>query len=66
LLNAPGIRKTALGQDVGWPRDVATFFADPLYDVSHTLLLDRLRIGLQDVIGRSGQDDVDHAAESHD
>jgi len=59
LLNAPGIRKTALGQDVGWRRDVARFFADPLDDVSHALFLDRLRIGLQDVIERSGQDDVD-------
>jgi hypothetical protein len=59
LLNAPGIRKTALGQDVGWQRDVATFFADPLLDVSHTLFLDRPRAGIQDVIGRSGNDDVD-------
>jgi hypothetical protein len=59
LLNAPGIRKTALGQDVGWHRDVATFFADPLFDVSHALLLDRPREGLQEIIGRSGQDDVD-------
>ena len=58
LLNAPGIRKTALGQDVGWKRDVATFFADPLYDVSHALYLDRLRLGLQDVIGRGDQDEV--------
>jgi hypothetical protein len=59
LLNAPGIRKTALGQDVGLRRDVATFFADPLYDVSHGLLLDRPRAGLQELIGRSSQDDVD-------
>ena len=59
LLNAPGIRKTALGQDVGWQRDVATFFADPLFDVSHTLFLDRPRAGIQDVIGRSGDDDID-------
>jgi hypothetical protein len=59
LLNAPGIRKTALGQPVGWKRDVATALANPLYDVSHSLLLDRLRVGLQEVIGRGGQDDVD-------
>jgi hypothetical protein len=64
LLNAPGIRKTALGQDVGWQRDVATFFADPLYDLSHSLLLDRPRDGLQEVIGRSGQDDVDFSLPS--
>jgi hypothetical protein len=59
LLNAPGIRKTALGQDVGWRRDIATFFADPLFDMSHALFLDRPREGLQDVIGRSGNDDID-------
>lgn len=59
LLTAPGIEKTALGQDVGWQRDVATFFADPLYDVSHALYLDRPRRGLQAVIGRSGDDDID-------
>ena len=59
LLNAPGIRKTTLSQDVGWQRDVATFFADPLFDVSHGLLLDRPRLGLQEVIGRSGNDDID-------
>jgi hypothetical protein len=58
LLNAPGIRKTALGQPLGWKRDVATFFANPLYDVSHALYLDRLRLGIQDVIGRGGDDDV--------
>jgi uncharacterized protein len=58
LLNAPGIRKTALGQPLGWKRDVATFFANPLYDVSHALYLDRARLGIQDIIGRSGDDDV--------
>jgi len=59
LLNAPGIRKTALGQDVGVKRDVATFFADPLDDLSTFLLLDRPRAALQWTIGRSGDDDVD-------
>ncbi len=59
LLNAAGIRKTALGQDVGWERDLATTLADPLYDVSHALYLDRVRSGLQDVIGRGGDDDID-------
>jgi uncharacterized protein len=59
LLNAPGIRKTALGQDVGWQRDITTFLADPLFDVSHALFLDRPRVGIQDVIGRTGNDDVD-------
>jgi hypothetical protein len=59
LLNAPGIRRTALSQDVGWKRDIATFFADPLYDVSHALYLDRLRLGIQDIADRSGDDDVD-------
>jgi len=59
LLNAPGIRKTALGQPVGWKRDIARFFAEPLYDLSHFLHLDRLRLGIQDLAGRSGDDDVD-------
>lgn len=59
LLNAPGIRKTALSQDVGWKRDASTALANPLYDVSHALLLDRLRVGLREVIGRSGDDDID-------
>ena len=59
LLNAPGIRKTALGQDVGVKRDVATFFAEPFDDVSSFLLLDRPRAALQWTIGRSGDDNVD-------
>ena len=59
LLNAPGIRKTALSQPVGWKRDVATFLADPLYDLSHALYLDRLRLGIQDISGREEEDDVD-------
>jgi hypothetical protein len=58
LLNAPGIHKTALSQPVGWKRDVATFFAGPLYDVSRALYLDRLRGRIQDAIGRHGDDDV--------
>jgi uncharacterized protein len=58
LLNAPGIRKTALGQDVGTKRDVAKFFADPLYDISHFLHTDQLRVGLKDALGRGGDDDV--------
>jgi uncharacterized protein len=59
LLNAPGIYKTALGQDVGFKRDVATFFAEPLADVSNALFLDRPRAALQWAIGRDGDDDVD-------
>lgn len=59
FLNAPGIRKTALSQPVGWKRDISTDLANPLYDVSHALYLDRLRVGLQELIGRSGDDDVD-------
>src|SRR6516165_12581536 len=41
LLNAAGIRKTALGQDVGTKRSVSKLFADPLYDVSHFLRIDQ-------------------------
>jgi len=59
LLNAPGIRKTALSQDVGVERDVAKALADPLYDVSRALYLDQLRVGLQEVIGRGGDDKID-------
>lgn len=59
LLNAPGIRKTALGQPLGLQRDVATFLGDALYDVSHTLGVDRPRNALKDVIGRGDEDDVD-------
>lgn len=58
LLNAAGIRKTANGQPVGIRRDVARFFAEPLYDVSHTLRIDQIRRGLQAVTGRSGDDDI--------
>jgi hypothetical protein len=59
LLNAPGLRKTALNQPVGWRRDLARFVAEPLYDLSHALYFDRLRIGIQDIAGREGSDDVD-------
>lgn len=59
LLNAPGIRKTALSQEVGWHRDAAKLLAGPLFDVSHAFLLDRPRAGIQEAIGRSGQDDVE-------
>src|SRR6185295_1949853 len=59
LLNASGIRKTALSQPVGWRRDVAKFLANPLYDVSHALRLDEPRAGLLDLIGRAGEDKVD-------
>lgn len=58
LLNAPGIRKTALGQPVGWRRDISTALANPLYDVSHALHIDRLREDLKDLIGRSGDDTI--------
>lgn len=58
LLNAAGIRKTALGQPVGWRRDLATAFANPLYDLSHALYLDRLRSELKDALGRSSDDSV--------
>ncbi|MFA5885031.1 MAG: DUF459 domain-containing protein [Acidimicrobiia bacterium] len=59
LLNAAGIRKTANGQAVGFRRDAARFFAEPLYDVSHALRIDELRKGLQAISGRSGDDDID-------
>jgi hypothetical protein len=37
---------------------VATFFADGLFDLSHAILLDRPREGLQDAIGRGDDDEI--------
>jgi len=59
LLNAQGIRKTAHGQPLGWRRDVAVFFADPLADVSRFLHTDRPREWIQGRIDRAGDDDID-------
>jgi hypothetical protein len=61
LLNAAGIRKTANGQPVGIRRDIARFFAEPLYDISRTLQIDELRRALQAATGRSGDDDIQAA-----
>src|SRR5262245_45644428 len=58
LLNAAGIRKTANGQPVGIRRDLARFFAEPLYDISQALQIDELRKGIQSVAGRTGDDDI--------
>ena len=59
LLNAPGIHKSAYNKPDGWQRDVAIAFTGPLADVSHALLLDRPRKGVQAVVGRSGADEID-------
>ena len=59
LLNAAGMHKTALSQPVGLRRDVATAFADPIYDISHTLYIDRLRQGFKSLLGRSTDDQID-------
>jgi len=59
LLNAPGIHKSAYNKPDGWSRDVTIAFTGPLADVSHALLLDRPRIGVQALIGRSGSDEID-------
>src|ERR1017187_822682 len=64
LLNADGIHKTALGQPVGWRRDLSTAFANPLYDISHALYLDRARVGLKDLLGRSSDDAVNSSLPS--
>ena len=58
LLNAPGLRKNAVGQPVGWRRDIATAFADPIYDISHALYLDRLRVEFKSLLGRSSDDAI--------
>ena len=59
LLNAPGIHKSAYNKPDGWSRDVTIAFTGPLADVSHALLLDRPRAGVQALIGRSGSDEID-------
>ena len=59
VLNAPGAHKKAYNLDDGWKRDVALAITGPLATASHALLLDRPRVGLQTVAGRSGADDID-------
>lgn len=59
LLNAPGAHKSAYNKPDGWQRDVAIAFTGPLADVSHALLLDRPRLAVQSLIGRSDADDID-------
>ena len=59
LLNAPGVHKSAYNKPDGWQRDVAIAFTGPLADLSHALLLDRPRVAVQSVIGRSGADEID-------
>jgi hypothetical protein len=58
LLNAPGIHKSAYNKPDGWQRDVALALTGPLAGVSHALLLDRPRKGVQAVVGRSGDDEI--------
>ena len=57
--NAPGIHKSAYNQPDGWQRDVALAFTGPLADVSDALLLDRPRKGVQALVGRSDEDEID-------
>lgn len=59
LLNAPGIHKSAYNKSDGWQRDVVIAVTGPLADVSHALLLDRPRKGVQALTGRSGADEID-------
>ncbi|HEY7346307.1 MAG TPA: DUF459 domain-containing protein [Gaiella sp.] len=59
LLNAPGIHKSAYNKPDGWQRDVALALTGPLAGVSHALLLDRPRKGVQALVGRSGADEID-------
>ncbi len=59
LLNAPGVHKSAYNKPAGWERDVALALTGPLAGVSHALLLDRPREGVQAVVGRSGSDEID-------
>ena len=59
FLNAPGIHKSAYNKPDGWQRDVTIAVTGPLADISHALLLDRPRVGVQALIGRSGADEID-------
>jgi hypothetical protein len=59
LLNAPGIHKSAYNKPDGWQRDVALALTGPLAGVSHALLLDRPREGVQALVGRSDADEID-------
>jgi len=59
LLNAPGVHKSAYNKPAGLQRDVAIAFTGPLADLSRALLLDRPRVAVQSVIGRSGADEID-------
>ena len=64
LLNAQGIEKTAEGQPLGWRRDVAVFFADPVASLSHFLHTDRPRQWIKESLGRGTDDDVNTALPS--
>ena len=64
LLNAQGILKTAKGQPLGWKRDVAIAVAQPVADISHFLRIDKFRSGLQDALGRSGDDEINESSPS--
>ena len=59
LLNAHGLRRTALVQPPGVRRDVALALTKPLVQVSDALYLDRPRAGLKGALGRSADDRVD-------
>ncbi len=59
LLNAPGAYKHAYNQPQGWKRDIAVGVTKPLTSLSHALLLDRPRMAVQALAGRSGTDDID-------
>ena len=59
LLNAPHAHKSAFNKSDGWQRDIALAITGPLAGVSHALLLDRPRKGVQALTGRSGEDEID-------
>ena len=58
LLNAPGMRKNALGQPVGLKRDLAKLVATPIYDISHAFYIDRLRVEFKSALGRASDDQI--------
>jgi hypothetical protein len=59
LLNAQGLRKTAVIRPPGLGRDVAMAVTAPLVRVSHFLYLDRPRQELKEALGRGADDRID-------
>ena len=58
FLNAPGLKKTAEGQEFGWKRNIGRPVAYTVEAVSHFLRIDKPRHWIQNFIGQGGTDDI--------